>query len=115
MEPISDIKSFNSIDSNGRTMIPITITGRCDAIGIWVDYELISSRVHGDKFPHITLNNYRPMDSNDSYDFPLHYNVNLKFMKEPVSVAANQNILLASAKFSVGDSDVDFNFDILSN
>lgn len=74
------------------------MTGRCDCVAIWVDYELTEL---------LTLNQF----DSDSQNFPPYMKLNLRFFPEAVSVNRGHH-LHVFPKFQFGDSDVDFHFQI---
>jgi type III protein arginine methyltransferase len=71
--------------------IPFLKDGFCHGVALWVDYHLIDD---------VTIENYR------NEDFPLYYNVILKFLPEAKLINASQSLHL-TLRFEESELDVD--------
>lgn len=83
---------------------------RCDGVAIWVDYCLVHETMNNGSA--INIQHYNSPDFVD--DFPLFYNVTVKFLKESISFdkkTRSNSIMVANCKFYEGDRDFKFSFD----
>ena len=100
----------------------VIISGRCDCVAIWVDYDLkpaiaksCGGVVHADrKNSNDTKHDSNVIEQYDESinDFQCHTKLSLKFFKQPVIVRKDESILTCLSTYSQGDSDFtyDFNF-----
>ena len=71
-------KNCTGFATSADSSISITVSGRCDAVAIWVDYDLT---------PAIHLKMCRP-EGTGRQRFPLHCRTMIQFYKEPIEVEA---------------------------
>jgi hypothetical protein len=113
---ISPYKIISQVETN------IILSGRCDCIAIWVDYDLIQSdheylstqeneqkyKSNSSKECPVSIKHW----DNETNDFPVHLKHNLKFFPTPINVT-NETTIVASTSFSGGDTDFEFEFNVL--
>lgn len=110
---ISAHKIISQVETN------IILSGRCDCIAIWVDYDLIQSDheyllTQEDQQENIANSSKNSPVSikywnNETNDFPVHLKHNLKFFPTPINVS-NETTIIASSSFSAGNKDFEFDF-----
>lgn len=96
-------------DINETCLFPTTISGRCDAVMIWVDYGL-----YHDEQNEIMLNFYRIQNSGVE-DFPLYYYPNIIFLKDSIDVTMKSHICSIKCEFQIGMPNIKLSVEILSN
>ena len=78
--------------------MPIIEAGSCDAVAVWVDYELL---------PGLHLRSY------DGHCFPLYLTANVKFFPASASVHPGDSVL-GETRFEVRKSDFSFEFCVVN-
>lgn len=111
------------------TRIPMTASGRCDCVAVWIDYDLTPTRINsGSNISSSSSNgaenssndgpNYEGSDTSniirqyqsDKSDFLCHAKSNVKFFPSAIVVQEGISVLNCSAEFHFGDSDFRFDF-----
>jgi hypothetical protein len=118
------------------TRIPMTASGRCDCVAVWVDYDIAPVRINScessssgsssgvgiaetgsieenasSSLPDGASNIIRQFQS-DKSDFACHAKSNVKFFPSAVNVQEGLSVLSCSVEFQFGDSDFRFDFQI---
>lgn len=101
-----DLVELNRIPSgfSNTVMLPVVNQGRCDAVAIWVDYQLTSSDIDGGN----VLESYRTT-FHDKHDFPLYATQYVKFFAAPSGLTTD-SIVTSNIQFSHGDTDFKYKF-----
>lgn len=82
--------------ASASSALPIVQAGKCDAVVIWVDYELTDSH---------------SLCAWDGRDFPIYLTVNVKFFAAPQQVQPGQSVL-GSVRLDHSKADFELDFEL---
>lgn len=93
------MQTVHSLSAAEESMIAVAETGRCDAVAIWMDYQLLEDD------PAAVLRTW------NQGNFNAYSKINIKYFSEPIAVNPACRLRCRSS-YELGASDFGFAFEI---